>query len=184
MSEDETKTLSDAELMGCLTTLILAGHETTATSLTWTLYTLARHPQVQAKLRAEVRAARAKAAEAGRDDLSPEELSGLEYLDAVTREMLRVEPAVTATIRSSSAADSIPLSKPIVGKSGKSLSSITVDADQVIFLPISVINKSREIFGDDADEFRPERWLEGHVGEKVAGVGVYSHLLSFIAGPR
>ena len=62
------------------------------------------------------------------------------------------------------------------------ISSIHVNPGQVIFLPITAINKNKAVFGEDAELFRPERWIEGHVGEKIAGVGVYSHLMTFIAG--
>jgi cytochrome P450 len=73
--------LSDGELRDELMTLLVAGHETTATALSWTLERLIRSPQVLARLLAEERQ--------GRDD----------YLDAVIKESLRLRPVVPAVVR-------------------------------------------------------------------------------------
>lgn len=83
-SDDAKNKLSDAELMGSITTFILAGHETTSTMLTWTLWTLARYPEIQTRLRKEIRAGRKVARAQGRDEMTSDELGGLEYLDAIT----------------------------------------------------------------------------------------------------
>lgn len=60
-----------------------AGHETTATALTWTVFTLAKDPVIQTRLRVEIKAAMAEARKAGREILNSEELGSLSYLDAV-----------------------------------------------------------------------------------------------------
>ena len=73
---------SDKELRDELMTLLMAGHETTATSLSWAFERLARHPEVVARLRVEI--------EAG---------EGEEYLDAVAKETLRIRPVITDVIR-------------------------------------------------------------------------------------
>lgn len=65
--------MSDAELQGQMTTFLLAGHETTSTSLTWTLWRLAQNAGVQDKLRKEVRAAKRLAKEQGRDEIGSDE---------------------------------------------------------------------------------------------------------------
>jgi cytochrome P450 len=72
--DEQGGAMTDVELRDELVTLLLAGHETTATSLAWTFDRLLAHPPVLARLRAEVAA--------GRD----------EYVDAVIRETLRVRP--------------------------------------------------------------------------------------------
>ncbi len=73
--------LSDDELRDELMTLLVAGHETTATALSWTLERLIRTPEVLATLREEQRAGRP------------------EYLDAVIKESLRLRPVVPAVVR-------------------------------------------------------------------------------------
>ncbi|BGP16891.1 hypothetical protein JCM10213_007336 [Rhodosporidiobolus nylandii] len=183
IQNDGKASMTNTELRGQLTTFLLAGHETTSTALTWTLYALSRMPEKQERLRQEVRAARAKAAMEGRAELESHELDALEYLDA--REILRLEAPVTATVRHAAHDDHIPLSSPIPSAvdPSRTISSITVEEGQTIFIPILAVNRNKEIFGEDADEFRPERWIEGE-GEKKTNVGAWSNILTFLAGPR
>ena len=75
--------LSDQALRDELVTLLVAGHETTATALSWAVHHLLTHPDVRARLADEVR---------GVDD--PLALSRLDWLDAVTKETLRLTPIV------------------------------------------------------------------------------------------
>lgn len=75
-ADDEGRQMTDAELRDQLMTLLLAGHDTTATALSWTLERLTRHPDVLARAVA--------AAQAGDE----------EYLDALARETLRIRPVV------------------------------------------------------------------------------------------
>lgn len=65
-------------------TFLFAGHETISNSLSWVLWALVCAPEKQDRLRREVREARRKALVDGRDELTSEDLSSLEYLDAVT----------------------------------------------------------------------------------------------------
>lgn len=74
--------MTDDELRDQLMTLLVAGHDTTATALSWALERLTRHPDILAKA---VRAAEASAAG---------DPAGDEYLDAVAKETLRIRPVV------------------------------------------------------------------------------------------
>ena len=80
--DEEGQGLSDEELRDQLVTLLLAGHETTATGLAWTFERLVRHPHVLARLRREL------------DEGSTED-----YLEAVCREALRVRPVIMDVAR-------------------------------------------------------------------------------------
>ena len=78
---EDGKPMSDEELRDELVTLLVAGHETTATSLAWSIERLVRHPDKLARLRDEVAA--------GED----------EYLDAVCKETLRLRPVLPIVAR-------------------------------------------------------------------------------------
>jgi cytochrome P450 len=81
--DEDGRPLTDAELRDELMTLLVAGHETTATALAWTLERLVRHPDVLARARAEVE----------------QEGGGGDYLDAVIKETLRLRPVVPGVVR-------------------------------------------------------------------------------------
>lgn len=136
---------------------------------------LARKPEIQDKLRAEVRSAKERT---GQDDLHMDDINSLEYMDAVVREILRLESPVSITIRTSAQDDMVPLSKPVQGRQG-SMSSVPISKGTTIMIPIVAVNRDPAVWGEDAHEFKPERWSKQDIG---AGVGVYSRMLTFLAG--
>jgi cytochrome P450 len=81
-TDEDGRPMGDRELRDELMTLLLAGHETTATSLSWALERLVRHPEALARLQDEVRA--------GQTDV---------WMDAVVRETLRLCPVISIVVR-------------------------------------------------------------------------------------
>ena len=69
--------------MAQMAAFTLAGHETTASTITWLLYELARNPDVQEKLRTEIAEKRAEVNARGDQDFTPEDLDSMELLQAV-----------------------------------------------------------------------------------------------------
>jgi cytochrome P450 len=92
-SDDNGKRMSDQQIRDEVTTIFSAGHETTANLLSWSLYLLARHPDVLAKLRQELDTLlQGKTPTA--DDLQP-----LVYTRAVLNESMRFRPPVGIMMR-------------------------------------------------------------------------------------
>ncbi len=150
----EHERMTDDELLGQMATMIFAGHETTATTMGWLLQRLAQHKDMQDRLRAELRDFFA-----GRDELSYDELNQLPYLDACLREILRVVPAVFATVRQASKDTVLPLSKPYPRSDGKgTFNSLTIKKGQSLSIPLFMLNMSHDIWGPDAEQFNPDRW--------------------------
>ncbi|GAA5925029.1 hypothetical protein JCM1841_004053 [Sporobolomyces salmonicolor] len=177
--------LTPEELRGQLNSFTFAGHDTISNTLSWILWALACHPEKQDRLREEIRKARIKALSEGRKELDSEELSSLEYLDACTREVLRLEPALATTPRVSLKDDLIPLSATVPSATDPSctLSHVRVKKGQVIYLGIYAANRNKTVFGDDADSFRPERWIDPAC-KIESKMGVWAGLMTFLAGPR
>ena len=78
--------MSDIELRDEMITFLVAGHETTATSLAWAFHLILQHPDVREKLQAELRKV------AGSSPLAPQHIAKLEYLDATIKETQRLNP--------------------------------------------------------------------------------------------
>jgi cytochrome P450 len=91
--DEQGAPMSDEELLDEMFTLLMAGQETTATSLAWVFYHLLRHPDALAKLRAEL------ARVVGDGPVEAQHLPQLEYLDAITKESARLTPVATNVMR-------------------------------------------------------------------------------------
>nr|BED42950.1 cytochrome P450 monooxygenase [Trametes versicolor] len=178
MAEDipESQRLSDEDVVNQIPTFLLAGHETTSAASTWVLYSLSRYPQAQQKLREELFSIQS-------DSPTMDELSALPYLDAVVTETLRLHSPTAMLVRVAAKDDVIPLSEPFTDRHGKMHSEIRVTKGQKFVVPVMALHRSAEIWGEDAREFRPERWQQPPEGSSAIP-GVWGRLLTFIGGPR
>ncbi|KAK0543580.1 hypothetical protein OC846_004391 [Tilletia horrida] len=201
----DSERLSDHELEQQLITLILAGHETSATGLSWACDLLSRHPEAQEKLRQELREAPREDADdedehangnttaenglvtSNRGTLRFKDIHEVPYLDACMREIIRLAPSIPSTVRQAKEDAIIPLSKPYpkageAGKKGETFDSVFIPKGAEIFIPIQVIGASPEIWGDDALEFKPERWL--NVPQSAIDTQLPGQSFAFLTGPR
>ncbi|KAG7453117.1 cytochrome P450 [Guyanagaster necrorhizus] len=178
MSSDvgEHQRMADSDVLAQVPTFLVAGHETTSTATTWALFALTQSPESQIKLRDEL-------LQVDTDTPTMDELSALPYLDWVVRETLRVHSPVPSTIRCAGKDDVIPLSQPFTDRKGRVQDSIRIRKGQTILIPISTVNRDEALWGEDAKEFKPERWEK--IPDAVKSIpGVWGNMLSFIGGPR
>ncbi|KAI6169881.1 cytochrome P450 [Pisolithus thermaeus] len=176
--EDSGQRISREEVLSQLRTMFIASYETTSMTMTWALLELARHPNIQTKLREELLSF---GGEPSYDQLT----NDLPYLDAIVQEVLRLHPSLPEILREAAEDDVIPLSEPVQTKSGEFVDSIVVERGTIFSIPVSCINRSQAIWGPDAKAFRPERWLEPDgITKKAQEVKGHRHLLSFGDGPR
>ncbi|THU96525.1 cytochrome P450 [Dendrothele bispora CBS 962.96] len=181
---DPHKRLDDEEVLSQMGTIILAGHETTASTTTWMLYELARHPEDQRRVREEIQEVWKRKREAGEDvdeGLNSNDYDSMEFFNAVLKETLRLYPIVIALFRCSDRDDVIPLDEPIISASGEKLKEIPVGKGQRVHINITGYNKLKSVWGPDAHTWNPERFLDMKKGTTL---GVYANLLTFSAGVR
>ncbi|KAJ7759788.1 cytochrome P450 [Mycena maculata] len=172
----ETQRLNDTEVIAQIPSFFFAGHETTSAATAWALYALSVNTAAQTKLREELLAI-------STENPTMDELNSLPYLEYVVRETLRVHAPVVFNLRMAMEDDVLPLSKPYIDKEGKSHDSLPIHKGQMIHIPILAVNTDKEIWGEDADEFKPERWEK--IPDSVSTIpGVWANLLTFFAGPH
>ncbi|KAJ3505771.1 hypothetical protein NLJ89_g7244 [Agrocybe chaxingu] len=183
MFAPEKERLKENELLGQVASLTFAAVDTTSSALSRILYLLAAHKDVQEKLRQEIKDAREGS---GGQDPDHDTLVALPYLDAVCRETLRLYSPVTKVDRVATADTILPLSTPVKGIDGTDIQSLSVPKGTNIIVSILGSNRNPELWGPDAMEWKPERWLkplpEALINARVPGI--YSHLMTFISGGR
>ncbi|KAJ3761819.1 cytochrome P450 [Lentinula raphanica] len=179
-SENPASRLTDEEMLAQMRTLLLAGHETSSTSLVWCILEVARHPEVQTKLREEIRATERKLN--GRD-FTANDFDNMPYMAAVLKESMRFHPAVYQNYRMASHDVVLPLSKPITTTKGEMINELPVGKGTKFVLSIAAYNRNKEVFGEDADVFNPDRWFRG-TEKKGPTLGVVGNLLTFAGGVR
>ena len=160
---------TNENLVDQMMTFLLAGHETTATALQWTVYALCTHPDIQTRLREEIRENIPSTLIDNPSGITSTAIDSLTYLNAICNEVLRFYPPVPLTVREA-CRDTTIANEPIP-KGTK------------IFLSPEVTNHSVELWGPDADEFNPARWLGPGRANTGGAENNYAHL-TFIHGPR
>ncbi|MBW4464154.1 MAG: cytochrome P450 [Pegethrix bostrychoides GSE-TBD4-15B] len=130
--------MTDVELRDELMTLLVAGHETTATALTWALYWIHKFPNVRQQLLQEL--------EGMEVPLDPNALLRLPYLDAVCCETLRIYPVGMLTF-------------PRVVRSSVELMGHSLEPETIVIGSIYLAHRRKDVY-PDPEQFRPERFLE------------------------
>ncbi|PCH37082.1 cytochrome P450 [Wolfiporia cocos MD-104 SS10] len=173
---DPSQRLSDEDVLSQIPTFLSAGHETTSNATTWCMYALSQARDIQEKLRTELLAVPT-------DTPTMDELQALPYLDAVVRETMRVYAPVPATVRVAMKDDVIPLNTAYTDINGNEHDEIEIEEGIQIDIPIVALHRSKELWGDDALEFKPDRW--GSLPEAAQNIpGVWGNLMTFLGGPR
>ena len=145
-------------------------HETTASALTWACYLLTKHPDIQTKLREEVRAFLPPDVDSNTPDLASI-LEQMPYLNGIMHETLRLYPTVPLTMRQA-------LRDTQIG-------SQFIPQGTDIIVSIWYINRAPSIWGPDAAEFRPERWInDDGKPNQHGGASSNYNFLTFLHGPR
>lgn len=160
---------SNARLKDDLRTLLIAGHETVSSIMTWATFELARSPEVMAKVRAELDSV------LGGREPTYEDVQNLKYLRLVITESLRMYPAPPVLLRRSLRDESIP-------EGSEHGEAIPLKRGSLIILQMAMLHRSPALY-EDPDVFRPERWLKpfgpgsrvpewnGYDPERVTGLG-------------
>lgn len=136
--DDQGNPLSDEELHDELVTLLIAGHETTASALSWALYWIHALPDVQDKLRYEL--------DGLGNNPDPLEIVNLPYLNAVCQETLRIYPVAPTT--------GIRILRQPMAVGGYEFPEGTV-----LFPSIYLVHHSEGLY-PESKTFKPERFLE------------------------
>lgn len=164
----ESGGFSDEDLINQLMTFLAAGHETTASAMTWATYLLCRYPDVQKRLCEEIRSKLPSVSDPN-SQITAADLEALPYLHAVCNETLRFLPSVPLTLRVA-AHDTTILDQPIP------------KGTPIILCPWAV-NVSKELWGPDAEDFNPDRWMAPGTAKTGGAHSNYSNL-TFLHGPR
>lgn len=134
---EDGNALDDEDLMTQMVNLIVAGHETTASSLAWAFQHIHRTPAVKARLVEELRSLS--------EPLDPEAVARLPYLEAVCSETMRLTPVA-----------------PLVGRElrdGMTLQGYELPAGMLVGIGVLEVHRRPDLY-PEPEAFRPERFLE------------------------
>jgi cytochrome P450 len=184
---------TDSNLVDQMMTFLAAGHETTSSAFQWSIYALSKHPEVQTRLRKEIRESLPSIPFADLDDtknvsdikhkfsslftaVDSNNHHSLPFLWAVVNEILRFYPSVPFTSREA--------------LRDTTLAGQYIPKGTTVLVAPDVTNRDVDVWGEDAEEFNPERWLDNN--EDGTSITHNNHggaksnyaNLTFIHGPR
>jgi len=130
---------TDKELRDFVMTFVMAGRDTTAATLSWTLWELTRHPTYIDTIREEVD-------KVCHDDFTYENVDKLRFTHAVIMEALRLHSPAPDSFRFAVKDDTLP-------------DGTYIPAGSLVMYSPYTINHCEKIWGTDANQFDPTRWL-------------------------
>ncbi|KAH7320330.1 cytochrome P450 [Rhizoctonia solani] len=165
------------ELFDHVSTMVVAGQETTSGSLGFTLHLLAKNPKYQTRLREEI-------LQLGREPTYDDLTLGMPWLDTIMKESFRQRPLVSHMERVATEDCVLKLENPAQAGDGSQITEVAIKAGQVIYIPIIAMNQIKSVWGEDANEFKPERWFDSAMVERVNKNLGWNGMLGFSGGPR
>ncbi|CAJ0576411.1 unnamed protein product, partial [Mesorhabditis spiculigera] len=142
-----SRKLTEDEVIAQCFVFLLAGFDTTANTLAYVSHFLAQNKDIQDRVREEIDSV------CTTEEVTYEQLADLKFMDCVTKEGLRLHPLATVAVSR-------------IAENNCELAGIKIDKGTII-----------QIWGDDAEEFVPERWMNATAEQKMA-------YLPFGSGPR
>lgn len=154
--EDSERQFTADELVSEMSSIVFAGHDTTALTLTWLFYEVAKNPEIEDKMRDEIESA------IGNRMPTVDDLDNMPYIEQVINETLRMYPPVYITLREAAEDDT--------------LGGYPIKAGTSVALNIRGIHQSNK-YWDNAETFEPERFAPENEYYNNA-------FIPFIIGPR
>jgi cytochrome P450 len=156
--------MRDEDVVGNVFTMLIAGEDTTATSLSWMLYLLSRNPQAMQALQAEID----RVLPADMASWTPAHMDQLDHLEACIHESMRIKPVGPLNVIEPNA-DTV-------------INGVLVPKGTAIVMLMRV-DGLRDAHFPDASQFKPERWLPD-AGPELGPEHPKRLLMPFGAGPR
>ncbi|XP_040999451.1 cytochrome P450 704C1 [Juglans microcarpa x Juglans regia] len=171
-STRQPEIMNDQYLSDIILNFMIAGKDTSANTLSWFIFMLCKNPLIQEKIAQEVRDVTGSHGEGANVDefaanITDTTLDHMHYLHAALTETLRLYPAVPVDGRCTKMDDTLP--------DGYRLRK----GDGVYYMAYAM-GRMPYIWGEDAEEFRPERWLENGIFQPESPF----KFIAFHAGPR
>ena len=137
-------------------------------------YLLVRHRQILARLRLEI-----ESVVGSREDLSRDDLKGMHFLNNILKETLRLFPSVPVKTRTAHERTVLP-----TGGGSDGQSPVLIRKGQNIAYCVYAMHRRKDLYGDDAEEFRPDRWDDPDLPLNRKGHAAGWSYLPFNGGPR
>ncbi|KAI4356832.1 hypothetical protein L6164_000819 [Bauhinia variegata] len=171
-SQKDPENMTDQYLRDIILNFMIAGKDTSASTLSWFFYMLCKYPLIQEKIFQEVKDVTSSQESKPQIEefvanLTDATLDKMHYLHAALTETLRLYPAVPIDGREAESDDTLP-------------DGHMVKKGDLINYMAYAMGRMPYVWGDDAEEFRPERWLINGVFQPQSPF----KFVAFHAGPR
>ena len=166
-------------------TLLFAGQDTSAATLSWTLHLLSLHPEKQERVVNEIISV-AGGIDAESQSISKQMISRMPYLDAVIKESMRLYPVAPFIVRKLTTDITIPIedNEDFVEKmTDTRMTTLTMPESTFACIWIYALHRNPKLWYRP-DDFLPERWIDDELRNQDSGQVEHGAYIPFAIGPR